>query len=294
MYRHRVKPYLLVEQVSLFSIHNLNLRKSKSLSLMIHDALMSLLTVIPKALTAFAATNLDDIVVLSLLFSQINDYFHRRHIVIGQYLGFTALVIASLPSFFGKFILPESWIGLLGIVPIIIGISRLFNQDNDDSENVNNWESPASWWSNFLSPQAYGVAAVTIANGSDNISIYMPIFATHRWDTLVVILVVFFTMVGVWCYTAYFLTRISAIASAITRYGNSLVPFILMGLGVSILIESHTLETPVLALITCINIAAYLLYLSKNAWQEMYELVWRSPTLGETRSPEFPTFSRLK
>lgn len=169
-----------------------------------------LLTAIPTGLTAFAATNLDDIVVLSLFFSQINTCFRHRHIVIGQYLGFSALVVASLPSFFGKFILPASWIGLLGIVPIMIGISRLLNQETDDGENPNSPEPSEVWWCNFLSPQTYGVAAVTIANGGDNISIYMPMFATSRWDSLLVILTVFFVMVGVWCYAAYCLTQVSA------------------------------------------------------------------------------------
>ncbi|BAY09574.1 cadmium resistance transporter [Calothrix sp. NIES-2098] len=231
-----------------------------------------LLTAIPTGLTAFAATNLDDIVVLSLFFSQINAYFRRRHIVIGQYLGFSALVVASLPSFFGRYILPESWIGLLGIVPIIIGIHRLLNQENNDTEDVSTPESSQAWWSNFLSPQTYGVAAVTIANGSDNISIYMPLFATHTWDRLLVILVVFFLLVGVWCYTAYRLTQIGAIASAITRYGHSLVPFVLIGLGVSILVESQTLETPALVFITCVCIGSYLLFIGKNIWQENYGL----------------------
>lgn len=233
-----------------------------------------LLTAIPTGLTAFAATNLDDIIVLSLFFSQVNTCFRRRHIVTGQYLGFSVLVVASLPSFFGKFILPESWIGLLGIVPIMIGINRLLNQETSDTEDVNTPESSQAWWSNFLSPQTYGVAAVTIANGGDNISIYMPMFATNTWDNLLVILVVFFVMVGVWCYTAYHLTKIKAIASAITRYGNSLVPFILMGLGVSILIESQTLETPALAFITCVSIGSYLLILGNNIWRVNYGFSW--------------------
>ncbi|MDM9383964.1 cadmium resistance transporter [Chlorogloeopsis sp. ULAP01] len=236
-----------------------------------------LLTAIPTGLTAFIATNLDDIVVLSLFFSQVNACFRRRHIVIGQYLGFSLLVIASLPSFFGRFILPESWIGLLGIAPIIIGISRLLHPETNEQEGLNNPESSQAWWYNFLSPQTYGVAAVTIANGGDNISIYMPMFATHTWDSLLVILAVFFVMVSVWCYTAYCLTQVSAIASAISRYGNPLVPFILMGLGVSILIESHTLETPALVLISVVSIASYLLIVGKNAWQDVYGFSLGSP-----------------
>jgi cadmium resistance transport/sequestration family protein len=236
-----------------------------------------LLTAISTGLGAFVATNLDDIVVLSLFFSQIGHCFRPRHIVIGQYVGFSTLVVASLPSFFGKFILPESWIGLLGIVPIIIGIHRLLNQETSDAEEVNTSEPSQTWWNNFLSPQTYGVAAVTIANGSDNISIYVPMFATNTWDKLLVILVVFSVMVSVWCYTAYHLTQVQAIASAITRYGNSLVPFMLMGLGVSILIQSRTLETPVLVAIVCVTIGSYLLIISKNIKRITYEFSLESP-----------------
>ncbi|MCG6134696.1 MAG: cadmium resistance transporter [Nostoc sp. LLA-1] len=245
-----------------------------------------LLTAISTGLTAFVATNLDDILVLSLFFSQINTCFRRRHIVIGQYLGFSTLVVASLPSFFGKFILPEAWIGLLGMVPIMIGIHRLFHQETDEQEDFSNPEASSSWWSNFLSPQSYSVAAVTIANGGDNISIYMPMFATHTWDSLLVILAAFFVMVGVWCYTAYRLTQVSAIASFIARYGNPLVPFILIGLGVSILMQSHTLKTPALTVVTCVSLATYLLIASKNTWQEIYSF-----SLG---SADTEIFSKIK
>jgi cadmium resistance protein CadD (predicted permease) len=62
---------------------------------------------------------------LTIFFSQVNATFRRRHIVIGQYLGFTALIIASLPGFFGGLIVPKAWIGILGLVPIAIGVSQL-------------------------------------------------------------------------------------------------------------------------------------------------------------------------
>ena len=121
---------------------------------------MSLYTAIPTGLSAFAATNLDDIVILSLFFAQVNAMFRSRHIVTGQYLGFSALVIASLPSFFGRVILPEPWIGLLGIAPIMIGISRWLNQEDDDNPEAQTKkeESDRPWLTSFLSPQTYSVA----------------------------------------------------------------------------------------------------------------------------------------
>ena len=233
-----------------------------------------LFTTIATGLAAFTATNLDDIVILSLFFSQVNAMFRHRHIVAGQYIGFTALIAASLPSFFGRMILPLPWIGLLGIAPIAIGISRWLNQDTDSAEAEAETEQPVnSWLSSFLSPQTYSVAAVTFANGGDNIAIYAPLFASNTWESLLVILGVFFSLVGVWCYAAYQLARTQAIADALTRYGNQLVPLVLIGLGVLILVGSHTLENPGLVVVTLVISCSCLLAQSKN--------IWRTPEVEE-------------
>jgi cadmium resistance transport/sequestration family protein len=212
-----------------------------------------LVTAIPTGITAFTATNLDDLVILTLFFSQVSATFRRRHIVIGQYLGFAALVIASLPGFFGGLFLPQHWIGLLGLLPIAFGISRLLNPESDSSEETEEETKPSdrSPLASFLSPQAYSVAAVTIANGSDNIGIYMPLFASSNLGRLLVILCIFFLLVGVWCYATYKLTRQPAIANVLSRYGNTFVPFVLIGLGVFIVLESHAL-TPLALFATCL------------------------------------------
>ena len=224
-----------------------------------------LLTAITTSATAFTATNLDDIIILLLFFSQVNAAFRSRHIVLGQYLGFTALVLASLPGFFGRLILPEDWIGLLGILPMAIGFGRLVNVDNDESDEEQEISrSQNSPFASFLSAETYSVAAVTVANGSDNISIYVPLFASSTWQELVVTLAVFFTLVGIWCFAAYRLTQMRAIANTLTRYGNNFVPFILMGLGVLILLKSHTLESPSLTVISLITGCFCVLTIAKN------------------------------
>lgn len=211
----------------------------------------SFITAIPSGITAFTATNLDDLVMLTLLFSQINATFRRHHIVFGQYLGFCVLVMISLPGFFGGMILPRHWIGLLGLIPIAIGLSRWLNHNHDESEEVqeNPAESQPLPFASFLSPQTYSVAAITIANGSDNLGIYVPLFASSNLGGLLVILCIFFSLIGIWCYASYMLTRQRAIAELLTRYGNYLVPFVLMGLGVFIILDSQAL--PPLALAAC-------------------------------------------
>ncbi|AFZ35181.1 cadmium resistance transporter [Stanieria cyanosphaera PCC 7437] len=224
-----------------------------------------LVTAIPTGLTAFCATNLDDILILLLFFSQVNGSFRRRHIVAGQYLGFTTLVLASLPGFFGSLILPRPWIGLLGILPVVIGISRLLEQKTDDFEEEEAIKSASeSSFFSFLSPQTYGVAAVTFANGGDNIGIYVPLFANSSWSSLLVIIGEFWLLVGIWCYAAYRLTKTKAIAELLTRYGNNLIPFVLIALGVLILLDSQTLSNPTLTVIALLASSFALMSLTKN------------------------------
>lgn len=205
-----------------------------------------LVTAITTGVTAFSATNIDDFVILLLFFAQVNATFRRRHVVVGQYLGFTLLVIASLPGFFGGIIVGPHWIGLLGLVPIAIGLSRLLNREGDWSEEVEEEtrQSDHSPIASFFSPQTNSVAAITVANGSDNIGIYVPLFASRDLGSILVILGVFFLLLGVWCYTAYKLSHQPAIAHLLARYGNTLVPFVLIGLGVFIVLESGSLSLP--------------------------------------------------
>lgn len=199
--------------------------------------------------TSFVATNIDDIIILTIFFSQINATFRRRHIVIGQYLGFTALIIASLPGFFGGLIVPKAWIGILGLVPIVIGIHQLVNREKEENEvqvvsgefNYSKTDnSVVSALASFLSSQTYKVAAITFANGGDNIGIYVPLFASSDLTGLVVILSVFFVLIGVWCYIAYLLTRHSTTAHFLTQYGQIITPFVLISLGIFIMVESKT------------------------------------------------------
>lgn len=244
-----------------------------------------LITAIPTGLTAFTATNLDDILILMLFFSQVNALFRKRHIVAGQYLGFAALVLASLPSFFGSLLLPRPCIGLLGLVPIAIGVSRLVNAGEDKDTDSDETPAQPTWFSSLISPQAYSVAAVTFANGGDNIGIYMPLFASCTWQTLVIILSVFFSLVGVWCFAAYQLTRVPAIADNLTRYGNHLVPFVLISLGVLILIDSRTLENPGLAVLTLVISGLYLLKLVKAVRQTLQSQSQSLAVVPEVNKP---------
>ncbi|MBF2005801.1 MAG: cadmium resistance transporter [Chlorogloeopsis fritschii C42_A2020_084] len=203
-------------------------------------------------ISAAFATTFDDNIYLTAFFGKVNHIFRPKHIIVGEFVGFTALVFASLPGFFGGLILPESWIGLLGILPISIGIINLMsrNDDGDTIQDVSIGFSHAvksrrrkkSLWATLRDPHTYRVSAVTIANGGNNIGIYVPLFASSNLPSLGVILCVCYLTVGLWCFLSYNLTRNPLMAPLLARYGRKVFPIVLIWLGFSIMMKSGTFQ----------------------------------------------------
>ena len=192
------------------------------------------------AISAFTATNIDDILILTIFFAQVDSKFRPRHILIGQYLGFALLILASLPGYFGGLIIDHKWIGLLGLLPIAIGIKHLFQKQEEVT--LQTCTIPEQGKLPLIAPQTYHVAAVTFANGGDNIGIYIPLFASSNAVSLSITIATFLVMIAVWCYAAYQFSTDPAIAKFLAHYSNAIVPFVLIGLGVYILYESETYQ----------------------------------------------------
>jgi cadmium resistance transport/sequestration family protein len=208
------------------------------------ESLNWFLTVAIASISSFVATNIDDIIILMLFFSRVDNKLRPRHIIVGQYLGFTALIIASLPGLIGGLIIPKAWIGLLGLVPIAIGVKELLSREEEEEtvQTVSPQSAIASLLSKLLSTQTYNVAAITVANGGDNIGIYVPLFASGNLLSFGITIGIFYLLIGVWCFIAYLLTRQPTIAKLLSRYGHAIVPFVLIGIGLFILIESKTYQ----------------------------------------------------
>ena len=185
-----------------------------------HELANTILT----AAVAFLSTNIDDIFVLMLFYSQVNATFRRRHIIIGQYLGFIALVAISALGYFGTLVIPREWIGFLGLAPIALGIRRLVRHDQETANGraTAPQEAPAasrSFLGALLSPQTYSVAVVTFANGGDNIGIYVPLFARGSVLDLAMTIGVFLSLLAMWCYLGAVLAHHPTVAKVLDKYG---------------------------------------------------------------------------
>lgn len=193
------------------------------------------------ATVAFITTNVDDILLLMLFFAQVNFSFRKRHIIGGQYLGFIIVLGISLLGFAGTLILPQNLVGFLGLIPIAIGVYQLVRKrdhDDDDVPDLSAAQSEGGLLAGLLSAHTFRVAGVTLANSADNVSVYVPLFAGHNPADVAIIILIFLVLVGVWCYAGYRLVRYPAIARFLERYGERLMPYIFILLGLYILLES--------------------------------------------------------
>jgi len=202
-------------------------------------------TLLITSVTSFLATNIDDLMVLMLFFSRLNANFRPRHLILGQYLGFTLVLLASSLGLLLGLLVSKEWIGLLGFIPLSIGIKQLLSREYEDyiqevSEDVNSSKN-RSFFPRFPS-QTYYVAAVTVANGGDNIGIYVSLFANNTPLHVLIIVIIFYLMMGIWCALAYFLITHPQIAKLVTNYGHKISPFIYIILGIYILFESKSYQ----------------------------------------------------
>lgn len=211
-----------------------------------------LIATIKIGLATAVATTFDDNIYLTAFFSEVNRTFRPQHIVVGEILGFTALVIVSLLGFLLGLAIPSTWTGLLGILPILIGLNNLLklNRDDSDEDKSANLKRNSkfrgfdsrkrSLWDVIRDPQTYRVSSVTIANGSNNLGIYIPLFATSSIQNLTVIVPVCYFIVFCWLFMSYNLTRLPGIALILSRYASKIFPFVLMWLGFRILVDSES------------------------------------------------------
>jgi cadmium resistance protein CadD (predicted permease) len=187
--------------------------------------------VIGPAVGLFAVTNIDDILVLALFFAQ--GAGHRvttRNIAAGQYLGFGAILAVAVAAAFGATFLPSSVLPWLGLLPLVLGIKAAIQAWRHRGDSEDEREARQG------SPRLLEVAAVTFANGGDNIGVYVPVFATAGTSTMTAYVIVFLILVGVWVAAGRHLATRPVIARVLSRWGHVVLPVVLIGLGLLILI----------------------------------------------------------
>ncbi len=180
------------------------------------------------AAALYIATNLDDIILLTVLYAGEGSRAARRRILAGRYLGTAVLTGGSILGARGAQLLPERYVGLLGIVPILLGIKAWFDGRRGDGESAV-----------LDAVSAASVALITISSGADNLGVYIPAFAAYTGAQLVVTAVVFVVMTALWCVAAAKLAEVPIVGEKIKKYKRIIVPVVFVALGVVIFAEAY-------------------------------------------------------
>jgi cadmium resistance protein CadD (predicted permease) len=177
--------------------------------------------VIPLAgLAMFAATNIDGLFLTAALLS--DRAFRARDVVLGTYAGIGALYAVSVLGSLVSLVVPASFIALLGIVPIAMGLMHLRKREREAAVAA----TRSGIWT---------VTALNVATGADNVGVYTPVFAASSAQDIAAYGAIFALLLALWCWAAYSLVHHPELGAPVRRYGPRLVPYVLMALGLWIL-----------------------------------------------------------
>ncbi len=196
----------------------------------------SLAALLGLAVVLFLSTNVDDLVVLIAFFA--NSRFRARDVVAGQYAGTAVLFVVSAAGALLSLVIPEAYLGLLGIFPILVGIKKLLELRHDRVEG-----DPTKTVTSGSQGNIAIVALVTIANGGDNIGVYIPAFAVHSASQIAVIAVAFVAMTALLCLLAHGMVNHPGLGAPLRRYGHILAPLVLIALGILIIYDAGSIPS---------------------------------------------------
>lgn len=191
------------------------------------------------ALSVYISTSIDYLFILLIIFARLNKPSDNWHIYAGQYLGTGILVAISLfAAFVVSFIPQESIIGLLGLIPIFIGIRFAIVGESDAEEDeivekMNQRHASKLFWT---------ITLLTIASGGDNLGIYIPYFSSLSWTGIFMALIVFAIGIIGLVEVSRALSRIPGVSETIERYETFIIPVVFVALGIYIMVENGTIQ----------------------------------------------------
>ena len=190
-----------------------------------------MLSIIALATIAFATTNVDDLFVLLAFLARGRP--SAGEVVAGQYLGIAALTAAAIICSLAALAIPSAYLGLLGLLPVAIGLNHLLSRAPGDDGADDEAGAAAGTLS---------VAAVTIANGGDNIAVYVPLIAGRGAGEIALFVATFAVMTGLWLLIARAMLLHPKLGALIRRWGDQLFPWVLIALGCAILYEGRAID----------------------------------------------------
>lgn len=186
----------------------------------------------------YSGTAVDLLIILMLFFAKRKSRKDIINIYLGQFLGSVSLIFLSLIfAFVLNYIPSKEILGLLGLIPIFLGLKVLFLGDSDGKAIAKDGLRKDNKNLIFL------VAMITFAScGADNIGVFVPYFTTLNLANLIVTLLTFLVMIYLLVFSAQKLAQVPSVGETLEKYSRWFIAVVYLGLGMYILIENNSFD----------------------------------------------------
>ena len=197
---------------------------------MIHNVVTSIIL--------YSGTAVDLLIILMLFFAKRKSRKDIINIYLGQFLGSVSLILLSLLfAFVLNYIPSKEILGLLGLIPIFLGLKVLLLGDSDGEAIAKDGLRKDNKNLIFL------VAMITFAScGADNIGVFVPYFTTLNLANLIVALLTFLVMIYLLVFSAQKLAQVPSVGETLEKYSRWFIAVVYLGLGMYILIENNSFD----------------------------------------------------
>ncbi len=186
----------------------------------------------------YSGTAVDLLIILMLFFAKRKSRKDIINIYLGQFLGSVSLILLSLLfAFVLDYIPSKEILGLLGLIPIFLGLKVLLLGDSDGEAIAKEGLRKDNKNLIFL------VAMITFAScGADNIGVFVPYFTTLNLANLIVALLTFLVMIYLLVFSAQKLAQVPSVGEILEKYSRWFIASVYLGLGMYILIENNVFD----------------------------------------------------
>ena len=186
----------------------------------------------------YSGTAVDLLIILMLFFAKRKSRKDIINIYLGQFLGSVSLILLSLLfAFVLDYIPSKEILGLLGLIPIFLGLKVLLLGDSDGEAIAKDGLRKDNKNLIFL------VAMITFAScGADNIGVFVPYFTTLNLTNLIVTLLTFLVMIYLLVFSAQKLAQVPSVGETLEKYSRWFIAVVYLGLGIYILIENNVFD----------------------------------------------------
>ncbi|WP_025170057.1 CadD family cadmium resistance transporter [Streptococcus infantis] len=186
----------------------------------------------------YSGTAVDLLIILMLFFAKRKSRKDIINIYLGQFLGSVSLILLSLLfAFVLNYIPSKEILGLLGLIPIFLGLKVLLLGDSDGEAIAKDGLRKDNKNLIFL------VAMITFAScGADNIGVFVPYFTTLNLANLIVTLLTFLVMIYLLVFSAQKLAQVPSVGETLEKYSRWFIASVYLGLGIYILIENNVFD----------------------------------------------------